>query len=333
MARQGKNGPRTKPSPAPRDLRPVAAGPKPNPKARASGKAKAPRPLQARKVLLTTTARNARPKIASKPKYTMGDLETDIPVPFYSGKALGVAAVRRDALSLNPNQRAMYFISNIGTAATVAGALIWTKGDAVANAATFVYSVPLIGNADDNNGPSAGRCQKYTWELHTTTPVLNRGSQYFILELENRVTFSADPANGIKGNVMDGVFDQLSGMHTTQPCDTSVDAKKRGHGKIVDYTEWTTFQPWHGNMGVSEFFRHIGVWSGVNPLPRPMSTTVLMFDTPANIQTLNLTFGLRSYCRFPTDSIPGRMHKHIPIAGQDKINHLIGHADGGGFVG
>lgn len=257
----------------------------------------------------------------------MGDLSLDVPVPFFSGQALAHRGIRRDSQSLNTNRRFIYFITNNGQSSTIGVGLGWQPAQ-VGQVGSFTYDVPLLTQADDQGGPTSGRAQKVNVEIHVTTPLLNRGSAYFVGEFNTRLAFTKDPTT-MNGGEADTLFNELTSFPQVNSYDTAKDARMRVNGNVVDHMEYNTFQEWHGTRNATDMFRHIGIFPGVNPLSRPMTTVMIAFEAPANNQTAMITMGARFYCRHPIGTIPGRLMKDLPVAKQDSINAITTGGRGG----
>lgn len=299
-ARKGKSG-------KPRGLPPASAA-RPTPSA-----GKKPKPKKSPKPLRVGAKRAARPV-----RGQMSNLQLDVPVPFFSGQALAHRGIIRDNQSLAANRRFMYFVTNTGQSSTVAVGLGWTVAQAGAVAA-FTYNVPLLTQADDAGGPTAGRAQKALVDLHVTTAMLSRGSAYYVGEFNTRLSFAADPTT-LTGVQADALFVELTSSPMCLTKDTARDSRLIMPCNVVDANEYNSFQEWHGTRNAVEMFRHIGIWPNAVPLPRPMSTILVAFEAPANAQSITMTFGARFYCRHPVNTIPGRLMSDITVASQSAVN-------------
>jgi len=289
------------------------------PKARAAQSKKKAAPKQAAKPL---PPHKPAVKLASQ---GMSNLVTNVPAPFFTGQALGVYGIVRDTLTLgvapSANKRAMYFITNCGTTSTVAAVMTWQSTDTTTPVGTAVLNVPLIGAADDAGGPTSGRAQKCTWSIHVTTPMLSRGSAYYVANIDTRMLLAKAPST-YTANDANSLFTTLIGFPTTKAHDTAKDSYVRGSAHVTDFNDYNNFAEWDGNVTADSFMLHTSIWPTAVPNVRPMSTTVLIFDVPANPQSVIITVGARFYNRFPTDTIPGRMMVDLPLAQQHMINRL-----------
>jgi len=159
--------------------------------------------------------------------------------------------------------------------------------------------------------------------LVNTTPVLNRCGRLYHLNGTARVFLPANP------NVMSATqWNDFAAAIIAMPDATSYEGDAFGgtgkhfHTNVVDNVDYEDFKVFGGTDLFDTWYSHVGVWPGLTPSPRPMSTCWLVMEPPTLAQTYNPTAYGQFYTRWPLTSVPGQNMTPIPTADNQVINAM-----------
>lgn len=242
-----------------------------------------------------------------------------IPSNTVDGMAFPVKGSIPVLLSFGTNQRNILLVATSGVSGTVAAQIRFDGSTVYANA---VGTIPTLALADDAGGPTSGRAMKLGVSLVNTTQALNRGGRVWVLPLDQRLRLPAAPSVMTAaqwGAVADALIAHPS-AHDTDGAHYGT--TREAHSHPVDEIEYKRFLPWEGTHTVDEFWSASCVWPAFNPKPRPLSTLVMIFDSPPTTQSYTALVHGTFYTRWAVDTVLGQSMSPIPVAPLEVVNAI-----------
>lgn len=245
------------------------------------------------------------------------------------GPVLPVRGKVRFSVSFNQAERdsltrKMVIAANVGSSSTIALSLAWTQAGVVS--AINIHSIPTLNSSSTTTiGAVSGRAMKASLSVTNTTAYAGRGSTVIYANLDQRLALPASPAT-MTAFQWNDVFNDLLAYPSSVTCNGGIFATPHTMvSHMVDSTSFHDFVSWKGAYSsASQFMDHLAEW-GANDTAsriRPMSTMVMMFDTPSVDQTYFVTVDANFYTRWPVDTLQGQSMKTIqPISAVDFNKH------------
>lgn len=243
------------------------------------------------------------------------------PTIMADGLSFRVDGVVRSPFTHSPGERRAFFLSNVGSSATLLGYVSISGGTAF----TGTAAVPTINTPGANGGASSGRALKASLTLVNTTSVLNRGGRVTILHLNQRLSFPQAPQTMTVAE-WNAELDQIVAHPKAVPYSAEEFVQPKAlvvHP--VDQPRYTEFSSWQGSNTIPGFFGHIATWLGIAATSaRPMSTIAIVFEAPAIAQDYQLSSRGAWLTRWPVDSVLGQSMHQQPTAPASVLNgHLL----------
>lgn len=292
-------------------------------KARVAPKRAKKAPAIGRRSRIGVRRRIAKKK-SSGPKHLLSTVSPAlVPSLAYQGEAFPYTGTIRDELLLPTTDRAMVFVSNVGTSATIMLKLQWNNSDpnaTTAIATKLPFTIPTLAANDNEGGPTSMRAMKASLTTVCRTTLLNRGGLVYSLNTSQRLRVPAltSTLTVVQANT---VFNAVVGHPHAHALDVADFAAPRHmYCHVVDDPAYNDFDENRGDITNDEFWRHITIPAGSGPLDRPMSTIILAFERPSSQQSLQLSASASFYTRWPLDTVPGQAQKKIPTSDGPKHN-------------
>lgn len=191
---------------------------------------------------------------------------------------------------------------------------------------TATQSIPTIATS---GGPTSIRPMKYSARLEVTTNVFNRGGTVYHGTIPSRIMLPGGVANSA---MLQSDWLILSASLRAKPgisnsAIANLIEPLRHVGQIVDERNYNDFTA-VDSVNADVFWSRISV-GGSTIRERAMDTTYFcVWNDSTNAQTVNITVDAAWYCRFPTDSLLGRMPApYIPVASAPALQSLYHYTD------
>lgn len=199
--------------------------------------------------------------------------------------------------------------------------------NASASPSSAVYTIPLLAASDNTGGPTSGRAMKGGVTFVNRTQLLDQGGQVTILSCTQRVRVPQAPSLMTQAE-WNTFMDSLV-AHPAARIFSGTDFRKSKTliTHPLDSTDYLRYDGWHGTLTLDEFFAHVAIWPGQTPLPRPMSTIFVVFESPSTTNTYEFKTRGHFYTRWALDTVPGQAQKPVPTAPAKLINMLRDHAE------
>lgn len=251
---------------------------------------------------------------------------SNIPTTVVSGTATPLPDVCRLDFTLTAGaDRVMVFITNAGRSATSMWYLRWAGGVIINNQ---TVSPTLLAVSASAGGPTTMRAMKMGATLTNTTPILNRGGRVYTLNSDQRFLLPAAPTL-LTAADCDTIYNSIVQHPNTLVHDGShFGDTKLLNCTVVDVPAYENFVANPGALDITGFGSGVASWTGFNREARPMSCVAYVFDVPANAQTYSLQAEGKWYCRFPLNTVAGRVQTPIPTAPPSALNSLLQRAIG-----
>lgn len=179
------------------------------------------------------------------------------------------------------------------------------------------FTLPLLTKAATDGGPTASRVTKVGIRVINATAPLYAGGRVYVSNLAQRLTLPAAPS--VMTSVQwDTTFQAIRGLPAAQTLSTSWSdfmpggrlREKSFFAQVVDDPKYNDFNVHAAPLtGVDAFFEHIARWGTSEMDPRPMSTVVFSWTTPATgtfVQDLTFHLDAQHITRWPIDTVPGQ---------------------------
>lgn len=247
----------------------------------------------------------------------------DVPVTTPEADALAVSGIIRNDRTLVTTNRLIYFVTSAGEGGTVGIAFETIAGGIGGVPSISTLTLPTLALPDDVGGPTTGRAMRCCVDLVSTTQVLNRGGRVYVAMLDSRILLPGAPST-LTNAQWNATLETIIAYPTTvvySGDDFALPRRFTCHP--VNNTEYHTFESWQGTMSADRFAEHFGIWSGSNPLTRPMSTVCIIVDAPPIQQSYTATLSGRFYTRWPLNTVQSQIQKPIPVASPAVVNAAI----------
>jgi hypothetical protein len=157
--------------------------------------------------------------------------------------------------------------------------------------------------------------------LVNTTAALTRGGRVYVAEFDQRFTLP-DAPSAMTDAEFHTFVNVVVAHPNTRPFSGSDFVKARLFScKVNNAAEYETFGPWAGPDNLNTFMSHVAVWPGAVELERPMSTLVLVIETPASPQDYTISMRSNFYTKWPLSTFLGSLMVKVPtgaVASVDK---------------
>lgn len=282
---------------------------------------------------VVATQRRARAAPKQKPKKTACKMRNFLdplcPVPVPSvvsdGKALPHTSLVSTDFTVNGSQTTVLVATNTGDSGTVGYLFDIDENGKLKDSGAQVLTIPTLASSDTEGGPSASRAMKLSVTCINCSNALKRGGRVTYLNSSQRL-----PA---KGTQADTQFADIVNSIKSSPYRKRITGDLLAHplqliSYPVDSTEYSRFKPHHGTLNAYDFGRYVfGASAASEPLPRPMSIIVYVFEPVSQAQEYSVTIRASYYTRWPLTSVPGQSMKQIPTAPADHINTVRDHTE------
>lgn len=184
------------------------------------------------------------------------------------------------------------------------------------------FTMPLLVKPATDGGATASRVTKVGIRVINATAPLYASGRVYVSNLAQRLTLPAAPS-AMNSTQWDTTFQAIRGLPAAQTLSTSWSdfmpggrlREKSFFAQVVDDPKYNDFSVHTGPItGIDAFFEHIARWGTSELDPRPMSTIIFSWTTPATgtfVQDLTFHFDAQHITRWPIDTVPGQNAKDI----------------------
>jgi len=232
----------------------------------------------------------------------------------------------------------LVFATNVGTSGMLASIVQYNAGSAsVATISGVVIPSLAHSNTIANllAAPTSARAQKCGLQLVNITAAVNACGLVMAANVPSRFEFPTNPT-AMTGVQWEAVrLDLVSSPLVKTYSGAQLLRRHEIIATMSDHATYETFHEWDDNNGltpaqvVDNWFKHIADWPSTAMTSRPMTTMVLVLDTPTSQQTYNLAVSGTYLCRWPIASVPGQMVHDIPLTTGPGLANLVQRAPDG----
>lgn len=232
----------------------------------------------------------------------------------------------------------LVFASNVGTSGMLASVVQYTATSVQVATITGVVIPSLAKSNTAENltlAPSSSRAQKCGLQLVNITAAVNACGLVMAANVPARFEFPTNPS-AMTGQQWEAVRMDLVSSPLVK---TYSGAEFLRRYEIIvtlsDHATYEAFKEWDDTGGmtpaqvVDNWYKHIADWPGTAMSARPMTTIVLVLDTPTSPQTYNLAASGTFLCRWPIATVPGQMVHEVPLTTGPSLASLVSRAPDG----
>lgn len=232
----------------------------------------------------------------------------------------------------------LVFATNVGTSGMLASVVQYTATSVSVATITGVV-IPSLANSNTATNltaaPTSARAQKCGLQLVNITAAVNACGLVMAANVPARFELPTNPS-AMTGQQWEAVrMDLVSSPLVKTYSGAQLLRRHEIIATMSDHATYESFREWDDIGGmtsaqvVDNWFKHIADWPSTAMTSRPMTTIVLVFDTPTSAQTYNLAASGTYLCRWPIATVPGQMVHEVPLTTGPSLANLVSRAPDG----